>query len=122
VKRPVLIVEDDLDCLQMVETLLMLNGYKTVTASNGAEALKIARETRPCVVLLDLMMPVMDGIQFRAAQQADSSIADIPVLIVSAHHDAEQIARRLGAAGVILKSIDTDALLDKVRVFSRAAC
>ena len=61
------------------------------------------------------MMPVMDGIQFRLAQAADPLIAGIPVVIASAHHHAGEIARRVGAVGVFLKSTGPDRLLDLVK-------
>ena len=116
---PVLIVEDEPDCLLMFEVLLRRSGYETVTASNGREALARARETNPRLILLDLMMPVMDGIQFRLAQAADPQIAGIPVVIASAHHHAGEIARRLGAAGVFLKTSDPDELLQLVAAHAR---
>ena len=105
----------------MFEVLLKESGYRTVTATNGREALARARETRPRLILLDLMMPIMDGVQFRLAQAADPSIADIPVVIASAHHQANEIARRLGAAGVFLKSSTTDRLLDLIKAHAAAS-
>ena len=118
--RPVLIVEDEPDCLLMFELLLKASGYSTVTAVNGRDALERARETRPRLILLDLMMPIMDGVQFRLAQAADPLIADIPVVIASAHHHASEIARRMGAAGVFLKSNAPERLLDLVEAHARS--
>ena len=57
-------------------------------------------------------MPVMDGLQFRLAPVADPPLADMPVIMISAHHEAAEIARRLGAAGVFLKADDPGVLLD----------
>ena len=77
--RPILVVEDDPDTRQMLATMLELEGHAVVTASNGAEAYNMARQHHPALILLDLMMPVMDGVEFRKAQVANASIAAIPV-------------------------------------------
>ena len=75
---PVLIVEDDPDSRNMLAALLGLHGYRSVVASNGLEALEAARKERPGVILLDLMMPVMDGQAFRREQLNDSTLASVP--------------------------------------------
>jgi CheY-like chemotaxis protein len=111
----VLVVDDDADARAMITLALSLEGYRTATASNGAEALDVAREVRPCLVLLDLMMPVMDGSQFRKQQCQDPSIARIPVICVSAAHDAPSTARAMGASGCLAKPVDLDRLVDEVR-------
>jgi CheY-like chemotaxis protein len=106
----VLVVEDDLDVREMLEMWLQFNGYTTDVACNGREALDRAIKRRPCVVLLDLMMPVMDGWEFRRRQRADPRIADVPVVCVSAVHD------QAGASGdletlCMSKPVDLDVLL-----------
>src|SRR3982750_3855302 len=80
----VLIVEDDTDVREMMDLLLTSMGYRTVTAANGAVALERLRQDRPCMVLLDLMMPVMTGWEFRERQLNDPLLASIPVLCMSA--------------------------------------
>jgi CheY-like chemotaxis protein len=81
----VMIVEDDPDLREMLAQLLTLEGFDPTEAANGAEALRQLRSGPPPeVILLDLMMPVMDGWTFRAEQLRDPSIAHIPVIIVSA--------------------------------------
>jgi CheY-like chemotaxis protein len=107
-EEPVLIVEDDEDCREMLAALLVAHGYRIVTAENGAEALTVARQHQPCLILLDLMMPVMDGEDFRRTQLADPQIRDIPIVVVSARIGAAEIADRLGAVGVIPKPLDLD--------------
>src|SRR4051794_9814888 len=82
---PVLIVEDDEDLREMMAQMLNIEGFSTATASNGREALDYLHSTRrPNVILLDLMMPVMDGWEFRRQQQADPQIAPVPVIVLSA--------------------------------------
>ena len=99
----------------MLATLLTFAGFQVVTASNGAEGLTVARRHSPCLILLDYMMPIMDGVQFRREQRADPAIATIPVVLVSARHESEHIARELGAVDVIDKPIMAEPLLKTVR-------
>ena len=112
--RPVLVVEDDVDSRILLATLLTLHRYQVVTASNGRDALDRAREYQPCVILLDLMMPVMTGEEFRVAQRADPTISSIPVILVTAVHDARQKAHELGAVCCVPKPIDFEELLTSV--------
>ena len=109
--RPILVVEDDPDSRQMLTCLLELEGYAVLTACNGSEALTLAQDHLPALILLDLMMPVMTGEQFRRAQLSLNAISDIPVVVLSAHHQAGQIARRMNAAGCLGKPVNMERLL-----------
>src|SRR5262249_11380421 len=81
----VLLVEDDLDLQSMMEHLLRFEGFTPVSAVNGREALRLLKSgTVPEAILLDLMMPVMDGWAFRRAQKSDAEIAGIPVIVLTA--------------------------------------
>lgn len=85
INRNTLIVEDDLDIRETFQTVLDLEGYNVFTASNGKEGLEQLRHMpRPCVILLDLMMPVMNGNEFLTALENDEAYANIPVIVVSA--------------------------------------
>ena len=110
----ILIVEDDLDSRVMLATALELEGHTVVTAANGAEGLARAREHHPRLIILDLMMPVMSGEAFRRAQLQAPDIRAIPVLVVSAHPDAPQIARDMQALACLTKPVDFDALAELV--------
>jgi len=112
--RPVLVIEDDTDSRLMMQTLLRLEGYEVVGAANGREGLTATRSENPCLILLDLMMPVMDGLEFRAEQVRDPAIRNIPVVIVSARHDADATACDLGVAACVGKPIDLDELATAV--------
>src|SRR6266581_4459159 len=83
---PVLIVEDDSDLREMMAQLLTLEGFQAATVANGREALEYLNsvDRQPDVILLDLMMPVMDGWEFRRRQQADPAVSDVPVIVLSA--------------------------------------
>jgi CheY-like chemotaxis protein len=94
---PVLIVDDDPDVRRMIRLLLETSGYETMCASNGMEALERIHECSPCVVLLDMMMPIMDGFEFRRQQLNDPEISDVPVICLTAHYEPIQVTAQLNA-------------------------
>lgn len=110
---PVLIVEDHDETREMIETLLKFHGYSVETARDGAEALKKLRDLHPCLILLDLAMPVMDGWAFRRRQLKLPAIAGVPVLLVTGH-ESDPKTEKLHAAGLVMKPIDFDVLLGAV--------
>jgi CheY-like chemotaxis protein len=113
---PVLIVEDDADLREMMAQLLSLEGYRAETASNGREALRyLERGDPPDVILLDLMMPIMDGWEFRRRQVQDPQLAHVPVVVLSALDPAR--AADLGGTAFLKKPLDFDRLLELVRRF-----
>jgi len=117
-RRQVLIVEDDADLRDMMAQLLALEGYPAATVANGLEALEyLAQSDRPDVILLDLMMPVMDGWEFRRQQQSNPTVASVPVIVLTAldHKRTSDVS----AAAVLKKPLDFDRLLDLVRQHCR---
>src|SRR3954468_23043361 len=111
---PVLIVEDDEDLREMMAQLLSLEGYQTATVANGREALEYLHDAGgPQGILLDLMMPVMDGWEFRRQQQADPALAPVPVIVLSALDQGR--ASSLDANAFLKKPLDFDRLLTLVR-------
>ena len=92
----ILVVDDDNSVRQMLLLLLRSHDYEAATANNGAEALAMMRERRPCLVLLDIKMPVMDGWEFRDAQLADPALADIPVVCMTGMVHPPDVSRKLG--------------------------
>jgi CheY-like chemotaxis protein len=110
----VLIVEDDRDIRESVAEVLADEGYSVSAAADGREALELLRSAarRPDIILLDLMMPVMNGFQFREEQLKDLALAAIPVLIVTADANARSKAETLKAAGFVQKPLKIQPLLD----------
>jgi CheY-like chemotaxis protein len=107
----VLIVEDDRDTREMLGRFLELEGFDVQTAANGELALKVLHdEEPPSVIILDLMMPVMNGWQFRLAQQSDPNLSQIPVVVVTAAGVREDIPA-ISADGWLSKPVDFDRLL-----------
>src|SRR5262245_8815338 len=112
----VLVVEDDFDLRDALVPILEYEGHRVVSAANGREALdRLQAMPLPSLILLDLMMPVMNGEAFRAEQLRDPRLAAIPVVVVSADPTAEEQAARMGAVGCIRKPFDVDDLLATVR-------
>jgi CheY-like chemotaxis protein len=109
----VLIVEDDEDVRDFMDVLLRASGYETMTAANGAIGLEMMQHRRPCVVLLDMMMPVMDGWTFRARQLADPDLAPVPVIAVTAAFSPSDVKARLDVR-CLPKPVDFERLLDEV--------
>ncbi|HET8540974.1 MAG TPA: response regulator [Anaeromyxobacter sp.] len=87
----VLIVEDDLDIRETLAEVLASAGYETAQAANGLEGLVAARRAPPDLIVLDLMMPVMDGWQFRSVQRRDPALAEIPLIVISASGPSSSI-------------------------------
>jgi CheY-like chemotaxis protein len=117
---PVLIVEDDEDLREMMAQLLTLEGFQTATVANGREALEYLHQAaKPDVILLDLMMPVMDGWEFRRQQQADPALAPVPVIVLSALD--QNRTTNLDATAFLKKPLDFDRLLSLVRTYCRSS-
>jgi CheY-like chemotaxis protein len=111
----VVVVDDDPDLLEALAELLETHGYAVETAANGAEALaKLRGLDAPCLVLLDLMMPVMNGWEFCQRRQADDRLAKVPVVIISADEELAAHAATLSATAFLPKPIDVGRLLDMV--------
>jgi CheY-like chemotaxis protein len=109
----VFVVEDDVDTRDMLGRFLELEGFRVELASNGKQALeRLHAGVHPCVILLDLMMPVMDGWQFRRQQAAERDIANIPVIVVSAA-GRERISE-IDANAYLTKPVDLEQLLERV--------
>jgi CheY-like chemotaxis protein len=110
----VLVADDDLDLRESLRLALELNGHEVDEARNGQEALERLASEPPCVILLDLMMPIMDGWQFRRRQLADPVLAAIPVVVISAMPAELQRAHELAAQRIFIKPFDYDELLETV--------
>jgi DNA-binding response OmpR family regulator len=113
----VLVVDDETDIREAVAELLADEGYQVLDAADGEEALRKARAFHPDVVLLDLMMPGMNGWEFCAQRKGDPELASIPVIVLSALGRVQGI----DAAGYLQKPFELDDLLTAVRDHLRVA-
>jgi len=112
----ILVVEDNDDVREMMAVTLELEGHEVATAVNGRDALnKLHSGEKPCLILLDLMMPVMNGWEFRRALDRDPELRDVPVVVVSAA--TGDMVKKTEAVAYLPKPLDMDRLLDVVCVF-----
>lgn len=115
---PVLIVEDDADLREMMAQLLTLEGFHAETVANGRDALEyLRRGDLPDLILLDLMMPIMDGWEFRRIQIEDPRLASLPVIVLSALEPSR--TPDFGGATFLTKPLDFDRLLELVRLYAK---
>jgi DNA-binding response OmpR family regulator len=105
-RNKILLVEDSRTIQQMYRNKLTFEQFQVITADNGMEAIKILSQEKPDLILLDLMMPVMDGYKVLQVVKTDPKFSDIPVLVFSAKGQSEEVekALNLGAAGYIVKA------------------
>jgi CheY-like chemotaxis protein len=104
--NPVLIVEDNADLLETVGQVLEKDGFEVELAENGREALNILKRRRPFLIILDLMMPVMNGWEFLQLFQANRMMSDIPVIVCSAAKD-----QNVTGVEFMRKPLDLDQLV-----------
>jgi CheY-like chemotaxis protein len=104
----ILLVDDDPDVRGFLQSFLESEGYRVFTAANGHDALTVARGTQPDLIVLDFMMPTLDGRGFRSAQLEDPALAAIPVVLTTAAAEVAALGRSLGAAASFQKPFDLD--------------
>lgn len=112
----VLVVDDDRAIRETLCELLEDEGHRAIGVANGKEALDILRrDSHPCVILLDVMMPVMDGPAFRAEQLKDPNLGTIPVAVITA--GSKDAADALNAEALLLKPLRVEDVLEVVEHF-----
>jgi CheY-like chemotaxis protein len=117
-RTSILVVDDDDDVRESIRCVLAEEGYNVACASDGAEALDHLRTgSRPDLILLDMMMPRMDGSQFRAAQLEDPALATIPVVLVTADAHGQERIKTMGAFAYLKKPVRLEQLLEIVERF-----
>lgn len=113
--RHVLVVDDDDSIREVAKmTLQLLAGWQVTTAGSGSEALELLREWRPDAVLMDVMMPGLDGPSTVLSLRADPATADLPVIMLTAKDISADRRRELGLSGVLAKPFDPLTLSDEI--------
>ena len=123
-KKKILVVDDEEDILHFLELVLREKGYQVATASSGHEALTRAQMVRPDLILLDIMMPQMDGWEVLKLLRVDEGTSDIPVAMLSARTEAKDRVQGLqeGAVDYICKPFSLQDLLAKIgAIFAEAS-
>ncbi len=116
--KKILIVEDEEILINLLQRKLIQGGYDVLVARNGEEGLKLMKETIPDIVLLDIIMPKMGGIEVMEAMQKEDALKDIPVVIISNSGQPVEIDRiqKLGAKDWLIKTeFDPQEVVDKVK-------
>ncbi|OMH32681.1 response regulator [Motiliproteus sp. MSK22-1] len=116
---PILIIEDEPRNMKLVRDALVLTGYKTEEAYNGEEGVKLAKACNPVLILMDLQMPVMDGLEATQKLKADPATLNIPIIALTAlamKGDEERV-RAAGCDGYLSKPIRLSELKELVRQF-----
>jgi CheY-like chemotaxis protein len=115
----ILVVDDDPDIRDSLKEVLEDEGYPVNSVANGREALEyLKRSPRPCVILLDLMMPVMDGWQFRREQKQDPTIAAIPLIVITATGKRPVL---IDADELVMKPLDLNRLFEAIERYCRGS-
>ncbi len=116
-KKRILVVEDEQELIKAVQIRLKYSGYEVLSACNGREGLEVARKEKPDLILLDMMMPEMDGLTMLSRLKNSSDIKHIPVIMLTAKAQSDDIAQasKLGAFDYVVKPFTSQILLEKIR-------
>jgi len=117
-KGKVLLVDDTEFYIKLYKTQLLTEGYVVTTANNGVEAIKAITAEKPDIILLDLVMPVMDGFKFLVTIKADSRLKDIPVVVFSGKGNSDEVGQAItaGASDFLVKSTTTpNKVVEKIQ-------
>jgi len=116
--KKVLVIEDEPYLCDLIADVLEAEGHQPSKAANGLDALSRVAESKPQLILLDLMMPVMDGWEFMTALRSNPDWQDIPIVIITAVYDIARTQQESGASAVITKPFDIDQLVDVVNSYA----
>jgi two-component system, OmpR family, alkaline phosphatase synthesis response regulator PhoP len=120
-KPVILVVDDERDILDLVEYNLIKQGYEVITSDNGRDSIQLAKAHRPALILLDIMMPRMDGHQVCQNLKLDPDLKDIPVIFLTARSDEQSEVRGLeqGADDYLTKPISISKLMSRIKAVLR---
>jgi DNA-binding response OmpR family regulator len=116
--HPILVVDDELSLLAAMEWVLADEGWHVETAATGEQALDLAAEREPALVVLDMALPMLNG--EGVASRLRSMYGDVPIIVVTADGRAEAKARRVGARTYLQKPFNLEDLIDSVRIHLHA--
>lgn len=115
--KTILVVEDEIDILKIIIFRLKKIGYNIITAEDGKEALDILKRSKPDLLILDLVMPLVDGYQVCKAAREDERLQGMPILLLTASATSNMIekTKEVKANGYLIKPFETEELFDKVK-------
>ncbi len=117
--KKVLIVDDEADIIEILQYVLETQGYECITAFDGEEGLKLAREANPDLIILDVMMPKINGYKISRLLKFDAKYKDIPIIMITARSQNEDkaIGEETGADEYITKPFQVDEVVEKVKSY-----
>jgi len=118
-KKTILIVDDEQDIVETLEFLVQSEGYNYISAYDGEEALKLAKCNRPDLIILDVMLPKINGYKVSRLLKFDTKYKDIPILMVTARSQEEDrvIGEETGADEYITKPFDINEIINKINTY-----
>ncbi|MFH0984326.1 MAG: response regulator [Candidatus Omnitrophota bacterium] len=114
-KKKILLVDDEKELREGLAILLWAKGFEVFSAGDGEEGLNVAREVKPDLILLDVMMPKMDGYTFAKQIKNEDSIRDTPIIVVTAKDKMEDVFQLEGVKGYLVKPFGIGNLLFKIK-------
>jgi DNA-binding response OmpR family regulator len=116
-KAKILIIDDESHIVEMLKIRLDSAGYETIAATDGAEGLRLARETNPNLIILDIMLPKLDGYKVCGLLKADTRYNKIPIIMFTARTEEtdKKVSEEVGANAYITKPFKSEVLLDKIK-------
>lgn len=117
--KKILIVDDEADIIEILQFVFETNGYECITAYDGEEGLKLARETKPDLIILDVMMPKINGYKISRLLKYDNKYKNIPIIMITARSQDEDkiIGEETGADEYITKPFEVEYVLEKVKSY-----
>ena len=116
--KKILIIDDDVTALDIVDFLFEDRGYEVVRRADGLSALECVESVKPDIILIDLMMPIMDGYTFRTEQMKNPEWSKVPVVVMSAEANAKEKMKNFGITAFLSKPVELDTILKTVERFS----
>lgn len=117
--KRILVVEDDNSIRELLVELLQSEGYEVAAAVNGLEGIKYLQANgNPDLILIDLMMPIMDGYTFRSEQMKNAEWSKVPVVVMSAEANAKEKMKNFGITAFLSKPVELDTILKTVEKYS----
>jgi len=116
--RKILVVDDDIDIVSAIETILTLEGYTVISAYSGNDSFSLINSEKPDLLLLDYMLPDMTGADVVATLRNNSGTEDLPIVLISAAHGLRAICEKMPIQGWIEKPFELERLLTTVRQYT----